>query len=303
MKKIDRILLAVDLTPGQEQLSPGTRSAVFQARSLAPRLGAEITVLHATASDEAWDPTQSDYVVVPEGLPDRGRVTLEALVRELREAGIPSQLVLSEERAWLAILRHVLRHRIGLVIAGKRGHLEQSARPVGSVSMKLLHNCPSPVWVTRPGSEARLRRILAATDLSPAGERALDHAAFLARHYEAELHVVHAFQIPLSVQMEGAEESYSVRERQSLMDVLRKQLEAAGHGVRASFHVGVTAPTRAILRTTQQVSPDLVVMGSVSRGGIAGFLVGNTAERLIDRLDCSLLTVKPDDFICPVTLE
>jgi nucleotide-binding universal stress UspA family protein len=46
--------------------------------------------------------------------------------------------------------------------------------------------------------------------------------------------------------------------------------------------------------------PDLVVMGTVSRGGIPGLLMGNTAERLIDRIDCALLTVKPQDFVCPI---
>jgi len=44
-------------------------------------------------------------------------------------------------------------------------------------------------------------------------------------------------------------------------------------------------------------------MGTISRAGIAGLLVGNTAERLLDQLDCSLLTVKPGDFVSPVGLE
>jgi nucleotide-binding universal stress UspA family protein len=41
-------------------------------------------------------------------------------------------------------------------------------------------------------------------------------------------------------------------------------------------------------------------MGSVSRSGIAGLLLGNTAERLLDRVQCSLLTIKPRDFVSPV---
>ena len=39
---------------------------------------------------------------------------------------------------------------------------------------------------------------------------------------------------------------------------------------------------------------DLVVMGSVARAGIAGMLIGNTAERLLRKLPCSVLVVKPD---------
>ena len=44
-------------------------------------------------------------------------------------------------------------------------------------------------------------------------------------------------------------------------------------------------------------------MGSISCGGVAGVLVGNTAERIFDRLDCSLLVVKPEDFVCPLAAE
>ena len=47
---------------------------------------------------------------------------------------------------------------------------------------------------------------------------------------------------------------------------------------------------------------DLVVMGSVARAGIAGMLIGNTAERLLRRLPSSVLVVKPDRFESPVPL-
>jgi nucleotide-binding universal stress UspA family protein len=48
---------------------------------------------------------------------------------------------------------------------------------------------------------------------------------------------------------------------------------------------------------------DLVVMGTVARGGIAGVLIGNTAERALRKLPCSVLAVKPDGFVCPVGLD
>lgn len=44
---------------------------------------------------------------------------------------------------------------------------------------------------------------------------------------------------------------------------------------------------------------DLVVMGSVARRGIPGFLIGNTAERVLDRLPCSVLVVKPGKPAAP----
>ena len=59
----------------------------------------------------------------------------------------------------------------------------------------------------------------------------------------------------------------------------------------------------AVLEAEKRLAPDVVVLGTISRAGIPGLLVGNTAERLLGILDCSLVVVKPDDFVCPVTLD
>jgi universal stress protein E len=48
---------------------------------------------------------------------------------------------------------------------------------------------------------------------------------------------------------------------------------------------------------------DLVVMGTVARAGIAGMLIGNTAERVLRKLRCSVLIVKPDRSVSPVRLD
>ena len=45
---------------------------------------------------------------------------------------------------------------------------------------------------------------------------------------------------------------------------------------------------------------DLLVMGSIGRTGIAGLLIGETAETLIRSVQCSVLVVKPPGFECPV---
>ena len=48
---------------------------------------------------------------------------------------------------------------------------------------------------------------------------------------------------------------------------------------------------------------DLVVMGTVARSGLAGKLIGNTAEQILDRIECSVLAMKPYDFQSPITLK
>jgi hypothetical protein len=41
-------------------------------------------------------------------------------------------------------------------------------------------------------------------------------------------------------------------------------------------------------------------LSTVSRSGIGGMLLGNTAEKVLATRDCSILTVKPDDFVSPI---
>ena len=57
---------------------------------------------------------------------------------------------------------------------------------------------------------------------------------------------------------------------------------------------------RKLLDAIEETGADLVVMGTVARTGVPGFFIGNTAERIVSRLRCSALTVKPGEFHTPI---
>ncbi len=59
-------------------------------------------------------------------------------------------------------------------------------------------------------------------------------------------------------------------------------------------------PEQLIPALARQVKADLVVMGTLGRAGIAGLLMGNTAEAILDQLTCSVLAIKPPGFVSPV---
>jgi universal stress protein E len=59
-------------------------------------------------------------------------------------------------------------------------------------------------------------------------------------------------------------------------------------------------PEDAIARFVESQGIDMVVMGTVARTGIAGLVMGNTAERVLQRLRGSVLAVKPPGFKSPV---
>ena len=64
-----------------------------------------------------------------------------------------------------------------------------------------------------------------------------------------------------------------------------------------------TASIDAIPNFIRQNKVDLVVMGTVARSGLSGMIIGNTAEQILSRIECSVLALKPAGFVCPVRLE
>ena len=63
------------------------------------------------------------------------------------------------------------------------------------------------------------------------------------------------------------------------------------------------APLDAIPRVAQEIHSGLVVMGAISRSGLKRVFIGNTAERVLSKLRCSVLTLKPDHFVSPVRVD
>jgi universal stress protein E len=300
IRDIRRIVVGVDDSEAGD-LSAGSQLAVEQAHWVASTIGAHVTLLHSTRHEEQWEVSEGAFIDRP--MPGgRGfRRSLEAALRSLREAGIEAELALSEERAWLAIVARVLRSDEDLVIVGKRSDSAHDGRLLGGVPQKLLRKCPCAVWVVKPDAPARPVSILAATDLSPVGERVVAFAESISSECGAELHIVHALQLPFSVQMEGSEaqERFLAESRSAAVAAIESQLSDSCREA-AELHIGLTSPSNAILACVDRLKSDLVVMGTISRAGIAGLSVGNTAERMLGHLDCSMLTVKPADFVCPV---
>jgi nucleotide-binding universal stress UspA family protein len=60
---------------------------------------------------------------------------------------------------------------------------------------------------------------------------------------------------------------------------------------------------RVIPELAAKKEADLIVMGTLSRSGVAGFLIGNTAEKILHKVDCSVLTIKPEGFVTPVKVS
>ncbi len=305
MSTTQRILVGVDLAPRGKSLTPGSQKALDQGLWAAQAWGARVGLVHSVHEDGYTEPFGT-HEIVHRGLSDAGRATLEAAAEALRAGGVECDLRIVEERLWVALIHEVQRGRGELVVVGKRNQEQAEGRKLGSIAVKLLRKCPAPVWVVKPEHDLSHKLILAATDLTRVGDAAVHWAARIAAKQECELHVVHAYQIPFALQMESAnltEEEFAEeieRIRAAAMEEIQECIAQSGESVEPQIHIGKNAPSVAIREAVEHLHPDLLVMGTISRGGIAGFLLGNTAEKLLGHLDCSLVGIKPHDFITPI---
>jgi universal stress protein E len=300
MDRLKNILVGVDLEDGGSVLTAGSRAAARQALWLAGRTGARVEFLHSTHVDPetASEPVTVNFAAVDE--------QLATLARKGGTTVTISPIVPTEERPWVALTHRALEGEADLIVVAKRNHTRRDDRLLGSVSMKLVRKCPAPVWVIMPEHDTPHRCVVAATDLSPVGDRATEYGAYIARAEECAFYVAHAWQVPMELQLSAARVSAeeTARRKDQIASAALAHIRAVPAvselGERAEVFLACATPSSTILNLVEKTDPDLVVMGTVSRGGVAGMLVGNTAEKLLYRLDCSLLTVKPDDFVCPL---
>jgi nucleotide-binding universal stress UspA family protein len=187
----------------------------------------------------------------------------------------------------------------------------------GSTATHLLRKSAVPVWVMKPHPVPRYRRVLAALDrdvMDPGrgdlNVKILELASSLALAEESELHVAHAWSVAgetilrsrLGITIEEIEEIAEETRvgRGKWLESALSEVPAAADLARA--HLPQGPPHEAIPKLVEDLEVDLVVMGTLGRSGVAGVLIGNTAERILNRVHCAVLAVKPDGFRSPVRL-
>ena len=68
-------------------------------------------------------------------------------------------------------------------------------------------------------------------------------------------------------------------------------------------HIKEGLPEDVIQSLANKLDAELVILGTVGRTGLSAALIGNTAEHVIDRLNCDVLALKPDGYISPLDVD
>ncbi len=139
------------------------------------------------------------------------------------------------------------------------------------------------------------QKILLPTDGSENAEKTIQYAIQLAQLSQATIIVMYAYnpQLALRKRAAVAAEAFRASLQEEAMEIVTEvaeRIKAAGLAVSALAVEG--APAEAILHASEDVQPDLIIMGSRGGGGLPGLALGSTAERVVRHSMVSVLVVK-----------
>jgi len=287
----ENILVAIDF-------STYANSALKQAVWLARKSGGKLTLIYAAPDSKRFSQIASE-------IRSESETKMRRLLIDLQAVDLEVDVTTRIGEPFVEIIHAVQNKDYGLVLAGTRGHTKWQEFFVGGTAKRLIRNCPASVWIVKAEHANPPKVILAATDFSEVSRKAVHEGLWIADRTGADFHLLHVIDsgdVPPDVILRiprGSSLEQEIREEsQRRLDQFVESLKT--NRIRIQSHLISGTPWKEIQRLVQQLNADLITIGTVGRNGIEGLLLGNTAEKLLDHCDCSVLTVKPDGFVSPI---
>jgi universal stress protein E len=310
MKRLDRILAVLDPTTASQ---PGVARAAMLARRCGAALELFICDFDPSLSGQPMFDTERLRQLREEFVSERLEY-LEEAAEELRAEGLLVEThVHWDNPLYRGIVRRVEESAPDLVVKDAHHHTALRRTLFTNTDWSLIRTCPAPLLLAKSADWPANPKILAALDPGHLGDKpaALDHdildwAALLAERLDGEVHALHAFfpaalltaatgmaGMPLAGGVTAAEivEGERLRISEALSAIVGGHDLAPGRVRLEQGSAGEVLP-----RVAESLGAALVVMGAVSRSRLQEVFLGSTAERVLDRIPCDLLVVKPPDF-------
>ena len=309
MERFKNILLVVN----SEIKNPAALSCAFYLAENNDAKLKIVDVIKETSRYQPILPESAKNINLHDILANEKRENIERLLIPYESSNVDPSIGILTGAPFLEIIHEVLRKDHDLVIITPEGKGELKDMLFGTTTMHLMRKCPCPVWAIKPSSDVPFPKVLAAVDPDPddpesvsLNRKILEMASSLAEMHKSELHIVHAWDfhirsvmIPKNVNDEIQEEMRSIH-KSWFKELLKNHVP---DHPKEQTHLIMGEAGNQIPRLAKEKDIDLIVMGTVSRTGIPGFFIGNTAEKILYRVDCSVLAVKPEGFVTPVEIE
>lgn len=276
-------------------------AAIERAAWLAERSGAAVELFACDYDSTVETGLGASVWLAEPGIRERRllelRARLDALAQPLRER----DLAVSVDAGWdfpfdAAIVRKVAA-REPWIVAKDTEHPNLLQRTLlTNTDWHLIRHCPAPLWLVKPRPIAAAPLTIAAIDPVHMHDKpaALDDAIVrfataFARGSGGTLEVLHAFALPMDLPLPADARELIVREhREALAAFVGK------HGIaKDAVRLLEGRAEECLQRAAAERGADFIVMGAVARRGLGRLFIGSTAERVLDKLPCDLIIIKP----------
>lgn len=270
MKPIARILVGVEFTDAGQ-------CALNEASLLARMFGAQVVLLHSLPAITAGERDAAAVVSHAERMLEKLATDLEADdVRVARPFLLPVGKAAGD-----ALLAAISEVHPDVVVLGAGTKTAMDRVLLGATAERVVRESSQAVWLTRPGRDHEtVTRIVVAVDTSDPAREALAAAAFLARTFVAELHTLSV------LPPDDTSGDRALREALAHIDL---------HGINHHIALRHGKPAVKIVEAVSELDADLLILGTARRTGVARLLHGNTAEKVLRQVPCSLLVVPATD--------
>lgn len=307
MAKPKKLLVVVDPTAS---FHPAIERASWLARHTPARIELFISDYAPNLADtrsKGSSTSQAQAAVL-----DRHRQRLEQLAVPLRDAGLTVDVdVRWDYPLHDSIVRKAVDSAADVVIKDTHFHSVLKRSIFSNTDWSLIRNCAATLWLVKPRPPGQKPCFVAAVDPlherdKPAGldNHILNTAKDMSSALGGDVHVFHAYDVmaaiaistdsmtmPIALPVNDLADAMRVEHTDAVEQLCKR------HGIpadRTHIHQGGTRPL--LMTLTEQLRADAVVMGAISRSGLKGLFLGNTAEDVLDRLHCDLVIVKPEGF-------
>ena len=212
---------------------------------------------------------------------------------------------------FVEVINQVYEGEHDLLLVGSHPRSKESAR-LDPTLAHLLRKGPVPVWVVDESHREGDVLVAIGPEFEPESRTLnrtlVELGSSLAKRLGSQLHLTHSWRVVGESLLLGSRVPISQDDVDALLgdtraaatkmvDELKSEVPLAHD---AEVHLLHGKPEQTLVDLTKKLQPGVVVMGTLARKGIAGLIVGNTAEKVLSTIDASLMAVKPPWFVSPV---
>jgi universal stress protein E len=205
---------------------------------------------------------------------------IDRTVEALNSSGVEVSTEVKWGKDWCqAVADASARYAADMVLKSSYRHSSSKRIFNSAPDWTLIRECSCPVLLVKEGTQMEDRRVLSAIDItarSDSYDRLNENVISLSKRLRdlrgAEVHFVNAFA-----------NFKAVPSRQALIDSSGAQS--------AQIHIKLGKPGKVIVDQAKKLDVSLVVVGNSARSGLSAVLMGNTIEKVLDELECDVLSM------------